>query len=58
MLTNYVQTGTVTKGKKGAVSVPFDKQKSTIQYHFCGVSIIRTVSAKYGDETLTINGLR
>ena len=25
MLKNYVQTGTVTKGKKGAVTVPFGK---------------------------------
>ena len=31
---------------------------STILYHFYRVSIIRKVSAEYGNETLTINGLR
>ena len=34
------------------------QRKSTIQYHFCRVSIIRKVSAKYGNGVLTINGLR
>ena len=34
------------------------QSKSTIQYHFCRVSIIRKVSAEYGNGGLNINGLR
>lgn len=36
MLKNHVQTGTVTKGKKGAVAVPFGKAGVPFSAIFAG----------------------
>ena len=46
------------KGEKRCRFSTILQRKSTILYHFYRVSIIRKVSAEYGNETLSINGLR
>jgi hypothetical protein len=54
MLKNYVQTGTVTKGKKGAVSVPFHNARVPFCTIFAGFPLSVQFQLNTGGEIIGV----